>query len=106
MIRVLADTFAGLTLMAIMGPRRAFASRGCIPETATAAQPVIFRGRYATLLTHLSVRVKMISQALAATSQTALCSEPGAPGMLMKISIECEMVHAGAAELTTIWMLN
>ena len=34
----LADTFAGFTLMPIMGLRRAFAVRGWTPETATAAQ--------------------------------------------------------------------
>lgn len=34
----LADTFAGFTLMPTMGLRRAFATRGWKPETATAAQ--------------------------------------------------------------------
>ena len=34
----LADAFAGFTLMPITGLRRAFAARGCTPETATGAQ--------------------------------------------------------------------
>lgn len=34
----LADTFAGFTLMPIIGLRRAFSTRGLAPETATPAQ--------------------------------------------------------------------
>ena len=69
----LADTFAGFTLMPIMGLRRAFATRGWTPETATAAQMFTiaceFGVGYGTLLTHLSAGVNMISRARAAALQ-------------------------------------
>lgn len=69
----LADTFAGFTLMPIMGLRRAFAVRDWKPETATAAQMFTiacdFSVGYATLLTHLSASVDMISRARAAVLQ-------------------------------------
>jgi Zn-dependent peptidase ImmA (M78 family) len=71
----LAETFAGFTLMPIVGLRRAFALRGWTPETATAAQMFIiacdFGVGYATLLTHLSAGVKMISRARAVALQRA-----------------------------------
>ncbi len=67
----LADTFAGFMLMPIMGLRRAFATRGWTPETATAAQMFTiacdFGVGYKTLLTHLSAGVNMISLSRAAT---------------------------------------
>lgn len=67
----LADTFAGFTLMPIMGLRRAFATRGLRPETATPAEmfriACVFGVGYSTLLTHLSVGLNMISRARAAT---------------------------------------
>ena len=66
----LADTFAGFMLMPITGLRRAFAARGWTPKTATSAQLFMvacdFGVGYGTLLTHLSVGVKMISQSRAA----------------------------------------
>ena len=66
----LADTFAGFTLMPIMGLRRAFASRGWTLETATPVQIFMvacdFGVGYGTLLTHLSVGVNMISKVRAA----------------------------------------
>jgi len=69
----LADTFAGFTLMPIMGLRRAFATRGWTPETATAAQMFTiacdFGVGYGTLLTHLSASVNMISRTRAAALQ-------------------------------------
>lgn len=69
----LADTFAGFTLMPIMGLRRAFATRGWKPETATAAQVFMiacdFGVGYGTLLTHLSAGVNMISRARATALQ-------------------------------------
>ena len=69
----LADTFAGFTLMPTMGLRRAFATRGWKPETATAAQMFTiacdFGVGYGTLLTHLSAGVNMISRARAAALQ-------------------------------------
>jgi hypothetical protein len=59
--------------MPIVGLRRAFALRGWTPETATAAQMFIiacdFGVGYATLLTHLSAGVKMISRARAVALQ-------------------------------------
>jgi Zn-dependent peptidase ImmA (M78 family) len=71
----LADTFAGFTLMPIMGLRRAFAVRGWKPETATPVQMFTiacdFGIGYSTLLTHLSVGVNMISRARADTLQRA-----------------------------------
>jgi hypothetical protein len=61
----LADTFAGFILMPIIGLRRAFAARGWTPETATPAQIFTiaceFGVGYATLLTHLSAGVNMLS---------------------------------------------
>jgi len=69
----LADIFAGFALMPIMGLRRAFATRGWKPETATAMQmhtiACDFGVGYGTLLTHLSVGVNMISRARAAALQ-------------------------------------
>lgn len=69
----LADTFAGFTLMPIIGLRRAFSVRGWTPETATAAQMFTiacdFGVGYATLLTHLSVGVNMLSRGRAAALQ-------------------------------------
>ena len=69
----LADTFAGFTLMPIMGLRRAFAARDWRPETATAAHMFTiacdFNVGYSTLLTHLSASVDMISRARAAVLQ-------------------------------------
>ena len=71
----LADTFAGFTLMPIMGLRRAFAVRGWTPETATPAQMFTiacdFGVGYSTLLTHLSAGVNMISRSRAAALQRA-----------------------------------
>ena len=62
----LANTFAGFILMPIIGLRRAFAVRRWTPETATPAQIFTvaceFGVGYATLLTHLSVGVNMLSR--------------------------------------------
>ena len=61
----LADTFAGFILMPIIGLRRAFSVRGWSPETATPPQIFAiaceFGVGYATLLTHLSAGVNMLS---------------------------------------------
>jgi Zn-dependent peptidase ImmA (M78 family) len=61
----IADTFAGFTLMPIVGLRRSFAIRGWRPETVTALQVFTiacdFGVGYETLLTHLSAGVGMIS---------------------------------------------
>lgn len=61
----LADTFAGFILMPIIGLRRAFSVRGWSPQTATPAQVFAisceFGVGYATLLTHLSAGVHMLS---------------------------------------------
>jgi Zn-dependent peptidase ImmA (M78 family) len=69
----LADTFAGFTLMPIIGLRRAFAIRSWTPETATPAQMFAvacdFGVGYATLLTHLSAGVNMLSRGRAAVLQ-------------------------------------
>lgn len=69
----LADTFAGFILMPIIGLRRAFSVRGWTPETATAAQIFTiaceFGVGYATLLTHLSVGVNMLSSGRASALQ-------------------------------------
>jgi Zn-dependent peptidase ImmA (M78 family) len=69
----LADTFAGFTLMPIIGLRRAFSIRGWTPETATPAQIFIvsceFGVGYATLLTHLSAGVDMLSRGRTAALQ-------------------------------------
>ena len=66
----LADTFAGFILMPIIGLRRAFSVRGWTPETATPAHIFTiaceFGVGYATLLTHLSVGVTMLSRGRAA----------------------------------------
>jgi Zn-dependent peptidase ImmA (M78 family) len=71
----LADTFAGFTLMPIMGLRRAFAVRGWTPETATPVQMFTiacdFGVGFGTLLTHLSVGVNMISRARGGALQRA-----------------------------------
>jgi hypothetical protein len=62
----LADTFAGFILMPIIGLRRAFSVRGWTPEKATPAQIFTiaceFGVGYATLLTHLSAGVNMLSR--------------------------------------------
>jgi len=69
----LADTFAGFILMPIIGLRRAFSVRGWAPETATPAQIFTiaceFGVGYATLLTHLSVGVNMLSRGRATALQ-------------------------------------
>lgn len=69
----LADTFAGFALMPIIGLRRAFAVRRWAPETATPAQIFTiaceFGVGYATLLTHLSAGVNMLSRGRAAALQ-------------------------------------
>ena len=69
----LADTFAGFILMPIIGLRRAFSVRGWTPETATAAQIFTiaceFGVGYATLLTHLSVGMNMLSSGRASALQ-------------------------------------
>ncbi|TIW97383.1 MAG: ImmA/IrrE family metallo-endopeptidase [Mesorhizobium sp.] len=69
----LADTFAGFILMPIIGLRRAFAVRGWTPETATPAQIFTiaceFGVGYATLVTHLSAGVNMLSRGRAAALQ-------------------------------------
>ncbi|WP_292534842.1 ImmA/IrrE family metallo-endopeptidase [Mesorhizobium sp.] len=69
----LADTFAGFILMPIIGLRRAFAVRGWTPETATPAQIFTiaceFGVGYATLVTHLSAGVNMLSRSRAAALQ-------------------------------------
>jgi Zn-dependent peptidase ImmA (M78 family) len=69
----LADTFAGFTLMPIIGLRRAFSVRGWTPETATPVQMFTiacdFGVGYATLLTHLSAGVNMLSPGRAAALQ-------------------------------------
>ncbi|MCP3406148.1 ImmA/IrrE family metallo-endopeptidase [Bradyrhizobium sp. CCGB01] len=69
----LADTFAGFALMPIIGLRRAFAVRRWAPETATPAQIFTiaceFGVGYATLITHLSVGVNMLSRGRAAALQ-------------------------------------
>lgn len=61
----LADTFAGFTLMPIIGLRRAFAVRRWTPETATPWQIFTiaceFGVGYGTLLTHLSAGLNMLS---------------------------------------------
>ncbi len=69
----LADTFAGFILMPIIGLRRAFSARSWIPESATPAQIFTiacdFGVGYATLLTHLSAGVNMLSRGRAAALQ-------------------------------------
>ncbi|MCA3245272.1 MAG: ImmA/IrrE family metallo-endopeptidase, partial [Azospirillum sp.] len=69
----LADAFAGFVLLPIIGLRRAFSVRGWIPEAATPAQMFViaceFGVGYATLLTHLSVGVNMLSRGRAAALQ-------------------------------------
>ena len=69
----LADTFAGFILMPIIGLRRAFAVRRWTPEAATPAQIFTiaceFGVGYATLVTHLSVGVNMLSRGRAAALQ-------------------------------------
>ena len=69
----LADTFAGLTLMPIIGLRRAFSVRGWMPESVTPAQIFTiaceFGVGYATLLTHLSAGMNMLSRGRAAALQ-------------------------------------
>ena len=62
----LADTFAGFILMPTIGLRRAFSVRGWTPETATASQIFTIASEfgvgYATLITHLSASVNMLSR--------------------------------------------
>ena len=69
----LADTFAGFILMPIIGLRRAFSIRGWTPETATPVQIFAiaceFGVGYATLLTHLSAGVNMLSRGRATALQ-------------------------------------
>lgn len=69
----LADTFAGFILMPIIGLRRAFSVRGWSPETATPAQIFTiaceFGVGYATLLTHLSAGLNMLSRSRATALQ-------------------------------------
>lgn len=69
----LADTFAGFILMPIVGLRRAFSIRGWTPETATPAQIFTiaceFGVGYATLLTHLSAGVDLLSRGRATALQ-------------------------------------
>jgi Zn-dependent peptidase ImmA (M78 family) len=69
----LADTYAGFILMPTMGLRGAFTARGWSPETSTPVQMFTiacdFGVGYATLLTHLSASVNMISRAQAAVLQ-------------------------------------
>lgn len=69
----LADTFAGFILMPIIGLRRSFSVRDWTPETATPAQIFTiaceFGVGYATLLTHLSAGVNMLSRGRAAVLQ-------------------------------------
>lgn len=69
----LADTFAGFILMPIIGLRRAFSVRGWTPETATPEQIFTiaceFGVGYATLLTHLSAGVNMLSRGRVAALQ-------------------------------------
>ena len=66
----LADTFAGFILMPVIGLRRAFSTRNWNPESATPVQIFTiaceFGVGYATLLTHLSVGVNMLSRDRAA----------------------------------------
>ncbi|MET4312704.1 ImmA/IrrE family metallo-endopeptidase [Bradyrhizobium sp. RT4b] len=69
----LADTFAGFILMPIIGLRSAFSVRGWVPEKATPAQMFTvaceFGVGYATLLTHLSAGVNMLSRTRASVLQ-------------------------------------
>lgn len=71
----LADTFAGFILMPIIGLRRAFSIRGWAPETATPLQVFTiaceFGVGYATLVTHLSAGVNLISRSRAYVLQRA-----------------------------------
>ena len=73
----LADTFAGFILMPTIGLRRAFSVRGWTPKTVTPAQVFTiaceFGVGYATLLTHLSVGVNMLSHGRATALQ---CTTP------------------------------
>jgi IrrE N-terminal-like domain len=66
----LADTFAGFILMPVIGLRRAFSVRGWTSETAAPAQIFTiaceFGVGYATLVTHLSAGVNMLSRGRAA----------------------------------------
>ena len=68
---IMADTFAGFVLMPTIGLRHAFATRNCTPETATALQifkiACEFGVGYATLVTHLSAGVKLLSRTCAAS---------------------------------------
>jgi hypothetical protein len=62
----LADAFAGFILMPVIGLRRAFFIRGWTPETATPVQIFTiaceFSVGYATLLTHVSMALNMLSR--------------------------------------------
>lgn len=67
----LADAFAGFTLMPVIGLHRAFQVRDWNPGTTTASQMFTiaceFGVGYETLITHLSIGVKIISRGRAAT---------------------------------------
>jgi len=71
----LADTFAGFVLMPTLGLRHAFAKRGWKPNTATPRQMFLIASEfgvgYATLITHLSQAVGMLSRQRAAALQRA-----------------------------------
>lgn len=66
---ILADTFAAFTLMPTLGLRRAFASRGWAPTSATSRQifnvACEFGVGYTTLITHLTYTLNEISRAYA-----------------------------------------
>ncbi|WP_428278404.1 ImmA/IrrE family metallo-endopeptidase [Candidatus Palauibacter sp.] len=66
----MADAFAGFILLPTLGLRRAFATRGWEPATATAVQMFTiachFEVGYETLVTHLSAAVNMVSASRAA----------------------------------------
>lgn len=111
----LADTFAGFTLMPIIGLRRAFAARGWRPETATATQMFTiacdFSVGYRTLLTHLSVSVNMISlpRAAALKRTTPRALRAGILGALTpEPLIVADRHHSGPtldAEVKTLLLL-
>src|SRR6266436_2753538 len=71
----LADIFAGFVLMPTLGLRRSFVSRGLKPETATPGQifqiACEFGVGYATLITHMTQSIGMLSQQRAVELQRA-----------------------------------
>src|SRR5258708_17146473 len=71
----LADTFAGFVLMPTLGLRHSFVSRGLKPETATPGQmfqiACEFGVGYATLITHMTQSVGMLSRQRAVELQRA-----------------------------------